>query len=65
MSWQITFMNGAEEITPPEVERMTLGGGPQFEQPAVLYGQTDPRYGPRDTIVTYPLCNVMKWEKIR
>lgn len=60
MAWRITFANGDEEITPPEVDRVVASVGADY-----LYAQSTRTYGPDEIIATYPIGNIRKWEKIK
>lgn len=60
--WRIVFTDGTEEITPPEIDKVTSGimAASQF-----LYCYQTMTYGPDELVRTYSLMNVRYWEKVR
>lgn len=56
--WTITFPDGTEERTPPEVDRVRVVDG-------VLHLFSTRTYGPDELVASYALINVRKWTRNR
>lgn len=62
MSWRIVYTDGTEEITVPEIDKITSGLMPDS---GFLYCYESRNYGPDELIRTYVLANIRYWEKVR
>jgi hypothetical protein len=60
MSWRIAFIDGTEETTPEQVDRVTTTADGVF-----LLALATRAYGGDKVIKTYPVVNIKSWGPIQ
>lgn len=56
--WRITFNDGSSELTPDNADMVRAG------KDGILRVASSRMYGPDETVASYPLTSVRKWEVV-